>query len=63
MFLKEFMDNSPSLIQIVSEIEHYDSVEQEIDDIKPFIQIESIELSTGKLVMMCLGNNWVISKV
>ncbi|KAM4579488.1 dynein axonemal heavy chain 8-like, partial [Fundulus diaphanus] len=47
--VKEFMDNNPSLIQIKSEIQHYDSVEQEINDIKPVIHMESIELSTGSL--------------
>ncbi|MEQ2308848.1 hypothetical protein AMECASPLE_032484, partial [Ameca splendens] len=51
--VKEFGDNNPSLMQIRSEIQHYDSVEQEIDDIRPVIHIGSIELSTGKLVMMC----------
>ncbi|XP_035999780.1 dynein heavy chain 8, axonemal [Fundulus heteroclitus] len=47
--VKEFMDSNPSLIQIKSEIQHYDSVEQEINDIKPVIHMESIELSTGSL--------------
>lgn len=42
------MDSSPSLIQIKSEIQHYDSVEKEIDDIKPIIVWGSAELSTGK---------------
>ena len=42
------MDSSPSLIQIKSEIQHYDSVEKEIDDIKPVIVWGSAELSTGK---------------
>ncbi|KAK5607192.1 Dynein heavy chain 8, axonemal [Crenichthys baileyi] len=47
--VKEFEDNNPSLMQIRSEIQHYDSVEQEIDDIRPVIHIGSIELSTGSL--------------
>ncbi|KAM4740016.1 dynein axonemal heavy chain 8-like [Anableps anableps] len=44
--VKEFMDRNPSLIQIKSEIQHYDSVEKDIDDITPVIHIESVELST-----------------
>ncbi|KAM7379582.1 hypothetical protein PAMP_005128 [Pampus punctatissimus] len=47
--IKEFMDNNPSLIQIKSEIQHYDSIEQEIDDIKPIIVLQFTELSTDPL--------------
>nr|XP_046263890.1 dynein axonemal heavy chain 8-like isoform X2 [Scatophagus argus] len=47
--VKEFMDSKPSLIQIKSEVQRYDSVEQEIDDIKPFIVLGSTELSTEPL--------------
>ncbi|XP_070701078.1 dynein axonemal heavy chain 8-like [Pempheris klunzingeri] len=47
--VKEFMDGNPSLIQIKSEIQHYDSVEREIDDIKPIIVLGPIELSTEPL--------------
>lgn len=41
------MDSNPSLIQIKSEIQHYDSIEKDIDDIKPIIVLGSTELSTG----------------
>lgn len=47
------MDSNPSLIHIKSEIQHYSSVEQEIDDMKPIIVLGSIELSTGKVVEIC----------
>uniref|UniRef100_A0A3B3YBZ9 AAA+ ATPase domain-containing protein n=1 Tax=Poecilia mexicana TaxID=48701 RepID=A0A3B3YBZ9_9TELE len=47
--VKEFMDKKPSLVQIKSEIQHYDSVEQEIEAVQPLIHVECIELSTGKL--------------
>uniref|UniRef100_A0AAX7SLG8 AAA+ ATPase domain-containing protein n=1 Tax=Astatotilapia calliptera TaxID=8154 RepID=A0AAX7SLG8_ASTCA len=46
---KEFMASKPSLIHITSEIEHYDSVEQEIQAIKPVIAFESVHLTTGSL--------------
>ncbi|KAM7400305.1 hypothetical protein PAMA_004821 [Pampus argenteus] len=47
--IKEFMDNNPSLIQIKSEIQHYDSIEQEIDDIKLIIVLQFTELSTDPI--------------
>uniref|UniRef100_A0AAX7VFT7 AAA+ ATPase domain-containing protein n=1 Tax=Astatotilapia calliptera TaxID=8154 RepID=A0AAX7VFT7_ASTCA len=47
--VKEFMASKPSLIHITSEIEHYDSVEQEIQAIKPVIAFESVHLTTGSL--------------
>uniref|UniRef100_A0A3Q3F240 Dynein, axonemal, heavy chain 5 like n=1 Tax=Kryptolebias marmoratus TaxID=37003 RepID=A0A3Q3F240_KRYMA len=47
--VKEFMDCNPSLIQIKSEIQHYVSVEQEIDDIDSTIDSGPFELSTGSL--------------
>ncbi|KAF3858031.1 hypothetical protein F7725_011232 [Dissostichus mawsoni] len=47
--VKEFMDSNPSLIQIKSEIQHYDSIEKHIDDIKPIIVLGSTELSTAPL--------------
>lgn len=47
------MDSSPSLFEIKSEIQHYDSIEKKIDDIDPIIFLESIELSTGKVVIIC----------
>lgn len=46
------MDSSPSLIQIKSEIQHYDSIEQQIDDIRPIIVWGSAELSTGKVAII-----------
>ncbi|KAM4587304.1 dynein axonemal heavy chain 8-like [Odontesthes bonariensis] len=47
--VQEFMGSNPSLIQIKSEIQYYDSVEQDIDAIKPEIVFGSTELSTGLL--------------
>eukprot|EP00064_Thunnus_orientalis_P004446 superscaffoldBa00000405_g4458 len=47
--IKEFMGSNPSLIQIKSEIQHYDSIEQDIDDIKPIIGVGFTELSTDPL--------------
>lgn len=47
--VKEFMDSNPSLIQIKSQIQYYDSFEQKIDDIKSIIAFGPIELSTGSL--------------
>ncbi|XP_062284222.1 dynein axonemal heavy chain 8-like [Scomber scombrus] len=44
--IKEFMNSNPSLIQMKSEIQHYDSVEHEIDDIKSIIAFGFTELST-----------------
>uniref|UniRef100_A0A8C4E9U5 AAA+ ATPase domain-containing protein n=1 Tax=Dicentrarchus labrax TaxID=13489 RepID=A0A8C4E9U5_DICLA len=47
--VKEFMDSNPSLIQIKSELQHYDSAEEEINDIKPIIVLGFTELSTEPL--------------
>ncbi|XP_041805872.1 dynein heavy chain 8, axonemal-like [Chelmon rostratus] len=50
--VKEFMDSNPSLSQIKSEMQHYNSFEQDIDDIKPIIVLgigNFIELSTEPL--------------
>ncbi|XP_045906997.1 dynein axonemal heavy chain 8-like isoform X1 [Micropterus dolomieu] len=47
--VKEFMDSNPSLIQIKSEIQRYDSIEEEIDDIKSIILMGFTELSTEPL--------------
>ncbi|XP_067331791.1 dynein axonemal heavy chain 8-like [Channa argus] len=47
--VKEFMDRHPSLIQIKSELQHYDSVDQEIDVIKPIIVLGSTQFSTDPL--------------
>ncbi|XP_071768037.1 dynein axonemal heavy chain 8-like [Centroberyx gerrardi] len=51
--VKEFMDSNPYLTEIKSEIQHYASFEQDIDDIQPIITLWSIELSTAPL-KMCL---------
>ena len=42
------MDSGPYLTQIKSEILHYLSFEQEIEDIKGTIILGCIELSTGR---------------
>ncbi|XP_027145030.1 dynein heavy chain 8, axonemal isoform X2 [Larimichthys crocea] len=47
--VKEFMDTKPSLLQIKAEIQHYDAIEQEIDDIKPIIAVGTTALSTEPL--------------
>ncbi|XP_041836758.1 dynein heavy chain 8, axonemal-like [Melanotaenia boesemani] len=47
--VKEFVHSNPSLIQFKSEIQYYDSVEQEIADIKSVIVFGSTEMSTGSL--------------
>lgn len=47
-FLKEFMKKKPSLLEMESDIQHYDSIEIMIDKIESLIILESIELSTGK---------------
>uniref|UniRef100_A0A3Q3FTJ5 Dynein, axonemal, heavy chain 5 like n=1 Tax=Labrus bergylta TaxID=56723 RepID=A0A3Q3FTJ5_9LABR len=47
--IKEFMDSNPSLTQIQSEIQHYDSIEKEIEDIKPIKVLGCTELSTEPL--------------
>ncbi|TKS79492.1 Dynein heavy chain 8, axonemal [Collichthys lucidus] len=47
--VKEFMDTKPSLLQIEAEIQHYDAIEQEIDDIKPIIAVGTTALSTEPL--------------
>lgn len=48
ILFKEFMASHPSLIQIKSKIEHYNSIEQDAEHIKPVICLMSTELSTGK---------------
>ncbi|KAG8014343.1 Dynein heavy chain 8 [Nibea albiflora] len=47
--VKEFMDTKPSLLQIKSEIQHYNAIEQEIDDITPIIAVGTTALSTEPL--------------
>lgn len=52
-FLKEFMEKKPCLLDMESDIQHYDCFEQMIDEIEPLIVLESIELSTGNVATMC----------
>lgn len=47
------MDSCPSLIHIKSKIEYYNSIEQDVDDIKHITFVMSTELSAGKLFIMC----------
>ncbi|XP_037394017.1 dynein heavy chain 8, axonemal [Pygocentrus nattereri] len=49
--VKEFLKSNPYLDQIKSEILHYVSFEEKIDNIKPIIILGSIELSTAPLKM------------
>lgn len=41
------MGKKPSLLEMESDIQHYDSIEIIIDQIESLIILESIELSTG----------------
>lgn len=43
------MANNPSLTEIRSEILHYATFEQEIDELKPIIVVGALELHTGNL--------------
>lgn len=45
--LQEFLANNPSLTEIRSEILHYATFEQEIDELKPVIVVGALELHTG----------------
>lgn len=45
------MENKPSLLEMESDIQHYDRIEIMVDEIEPLIILESIELSTGKVVI------------
>lgn len=47
------MENKPSLLEMESDIQHYDRIEIMVDEIEPLIILESIELSTGKVYMRC----------
>lgn len=47
------MHSNPCLTEIKSKIQHYDSIEQEIDDVKPIIVLGCTELSTGKVTLIC----------
>lgn len=59
IFLKEFMEKKPSLLEMESDIQHYDCIEVMVDKIESLIILESIELSTGKELIICsiLGFN------
>ncbi|XP_075877996.1 dynein axonemal heavy chain 8-like [Nelusetta ayraudi] len=46
---EEFMENKPSLLEMESDIQHYDRIEIMVDEIEPLIILESIELSTEPL--------------
>lgn len=48
------MENTPSLLAMESDIQHYDCIEIMVDKIEPLIILESIELSTGKVVRQAL---------
>lgn len=52
LFLKEFMGNKPCLLEMESDIQHYDCIEIMVDEIEPLIILESIELSTGKVTII-----------
>lgn len=47
------MENKPSLLDMESDIQHYDCIEIMIDKIESLIILESIELSTGKELVTC----------
>lgn len=46
---QEFLANNPSLTEIRSEILHYATFEQEIDELKPIIVVGALELHTGNV--------------
>lgn len=45
--LQEFLANNPSLTEIRSEILHFATFEQEIDELKPVIVVGALEMHTG----------------
>lgn len=45
--LQEFLANNPSLTEIRSEILHFATFEQEIDELKPVIFVGALEMHTG----------------
>lgn len=47
------MENKPCLLEMESDIQHYDCIEIMVDEIEPLIILESIELCTGKVTIMC----------
>ncbi|XP_048203785.1 dynein axonemal heavy chain 8 isoform X1 [Perognathus longimembris pacificus] len=58
--VKEFLANNPSLTEIRSEILHYATFEQEIDELKPIIIVGALELHTEpmKLALSIEAKAW-----
>lgn len=46
-YAQQFLASNPSLTEIRSEILHYATFEQEIEDLKPTVSVGPIELNTG----------------
>lgn len=53
---QEFLANNPSLTEIRSEILHYATFEQEIDELKPIIVVGALELHTGNVNSVTAGH-------
>uniref|UniRef100_A0A8I3RXS5 Dynein axonemal heavy chain 8 n=1 Tax=Canis lupus familiaris TaxID=9615 RepID=A0A8I3RXS5_CANLF len=60
LYLQEFLANNPSLTEIRSEILHFATFEQEIDELKPIIVVGALELHTGpmKLALSIEAKAW-----
>ncbi|XP_027976203.1 dynein heavy chain 8, axonemal [Eumetopias jubatus] len=60
MKVKEFLANNPSLTEIRSEILHFATFEQEIDELKPIIVVGALELHTEpmKLALSIEAKAW-----
>uniref|UniRef100_A0A2K5CY33 Dynein axonemal heavy chain 8 n=1 Tax=Aotus nancymaae TaxID=37293 RepID=A0A2K5CY33_AOTNA len=58
--VKEFLANNPSLTEIRSEILHYATFEQEIDELKPIVVVGALELHTEpmKLALSIEAKAW-----
>ncbi|XP_042794572.1 dynein axonemal heavy chain 8 isoform X5 [Panthera leo] len=58
--VKEFLANNPSLTEIRSEILHFATFEQEIDELKPIVVVGALELHTGpmKLALSIEAKAW-----
>ncbi|XP_071074543.1 dynein axonemal heavy chain 8 [Dasypus novemcinctus] len=58
--VKEFLANNPSLTEIRSEILHYATFEQEIEELTPIIVVGALELHTGpmKLALSIEAKAW-----
>lgn len=60
--MQEFLASNPSLTEIRSEILHYATFEQEIEDLKPIVTVGPIELNTGmRFVSLCLMSSGINS--